>query len=44
MLQPKDCADLVRFIACLPRHVCLNEVMITPTWNRFYVAALQRGQ
>jgi NADP-dependent 3-hydroxy acid dehydrogenase YdfG len=43
MLQPKDCADLVRFIACLPRHVCLNEVMITPAWNRFYVATRQRG-
>jgi hypothetical protein len=25
---------------CLPPHVVQNEVMITPTWNRGYVAAL----
>jgi NADP-dependent 3-hydroxy acid dehydrogenase YdfG len=42
MVQPQDCGDLIRYIACLPRHVCLNEVHITPTWNRGYVAALQR--
>jgi len=33
--------DLVRYIACLPPHVCINEVMITPTWNRGYVNALK---
>ena len=42
MVQPQDCADLIRYIAGLPPHVCLNEVLITPTWNRGYVAALQR--
>jgi len=44
MLQPKDCADLVRFIACLPRHVCLNEAMITPAWNRAYVGAAKAAK
>ncbi len=43
MAQSEDVGDLIRYIACLPAHVCLNEVMITPTWNRGYVAALQRG-
>jgi NADP-dependent 3-hydroxy acid dehydrogenase YdfG len=43
MAQSADVGDLIRYIACLPAHVCLNEVMITPTWNRGYVAALQRG-
>jgi len=43
MVQAEDCGDLIRYIACLPRHVCLNEVMITPTWNRGYVAALGRN-
>ena len=43
MVQPEDCGDLIRYIACLPKHVCLNEVVISPTWNRGYVAALQRG-
>ena len=42
MVQPQDCADLIRYIACLPPHVCINEVLITPTWNRTYVAGLQR--
>jgi NADP-dependent 3-hydroxy acid dehydrogenase YdfG len=42
MLQSPDVGDLIRYIACLPKHVCLNEVMIAPTWNRGYVAALQR--
>ncbi len=42
MVQPEDCADLIRYIACLPPHVCINEVLISPTWNRGYVAALQR--
>jgi NADP-dependent 3-hydroxy acid dehydrogenase YdfG len=42
MVQAEDCGDLIRYVACLPPHVCLNEVHITPTWNRGYVAALQR--
>jgi NAD(P)-dependent dehydrogenase (short-subunit alcohol dehydrogenase family) len=41
MLQPEDVADLIRYVALLPPHVCLNEVWITPTWNRGYVAALK---
>jgi NADP-dependent 3-hydroxy acid dehydrogenase YdfG len=41
MVQPEDCGDLIRYIASLPKHVCINEVLITPTWNRGYVAALQ---
>ena len=40
MVQPEDCGDLIRYIACLPRHVCIDEVVISPTWNRGYVAAL----
>jgi NADP-dependent 3-hydroxy acid dehydrogenase YdfG len=39
MVQSEDCGDLIRYIACLPPHVCINEVLITPTWNRGYVAA-----
>ena len=41
MVQPEDCGDLVRYIACLPPHVCINEVLISPTWNRSYIAALR---
>ena len=42
MVQSEDCGDLIRYIACLPPHVCINEVLISPTWNRSYVAGLQR--
>jgi NADP-dependent 3-hydroxy acid dehydrogenase YdfG len=41
LLTPEDCADVIRYIACLPARVCLSEVMLTPTWNRTYVTALQ---
>ncbi|MBX6740621.1 MAG: SDR family oxidoreductase [Acetobacteraceae bacterium] len=42
MLQPEDVGDMIRHIACLPPHVCVNEIWITPTWNRGYVAAQGR--
>lgn len=38
MLQPADLGDLVRYVATLPAHVCLNEVVISPTWNRTFAA------
>ncbi|WP_237213081.1 SDR family oxidoreductase [Falsiroseomonas oryziterrae] len=42
MVQSEDVGDLIRYVACLPPHVTLNEVWITPTWNRSYVAQLER--
>ena len=42
MVQSEDVGDLIRYVACLPPHVTLNEVWITPTWNRSYVAAMER--
>ncbi len=42
MLQPADCADLILHVATLPPHVTMNEVWLTPTWNRGYVAAQGR--
>ena len=44
MAQSEDVGDLIRYIACLPAHIVINEVMINPTWNRGYVASLQRGK
>jgi NADP-dependent 3-hydroxy acid dehydrogenase YdfG len=43
MAQSEDVGDLIRYIACLPPHVVINEVMINPTWNRGYVSALARA-
>ena len=42
MLRPGDVGDLILYVACLPAHVVINEVMISPTWNRGYVGALGR--
>jgi NADP-dependent 3-hydroxy acid dehydrogenase YdfG len=44
MAQSEDVGDLIRYVACLPAHITINEVWITPTWNRGYVANLQRGK
>ena len=40
MVQPEDCAETVAFLAKLPPRVCINEITISPTWNRLYVADL----
>lgn len=42
MVQSADVGNLIAYIACLPAHVCINEVMIAPTHNRGYVAQLDR--
>ena len=34
MLQAEDLGRTIRFVAETPAHVCLNEIVITPTWNR----------
>ena len=39
LLRPEDCADVIRYVACLPPHVCMNEVVVTPTWNRTFVGS-----
>ena len=38
MVQPEDCGEIVLFLARLPAHVCINELTVSPTWNRGYVA------
>jgi NADP-dependent 3-hydroxy acid dehydrogenase YdfG len=43
MLQPKDMADLILYVAKLPASVCINEVLINPTWNRGYAVAAGLG-
>lgn len=41
MLQPEDVAAAVLFAASMPEHVCLNEIIITPTFNRDLAAAAE---
>jgi NADP-dependent 3-hydroxy acid dehydrogenase YdfG len=37
MLQPEDMATLVEYVVTAPAHVCINEVLISPAWNRSYL-------
>lgn len=39
MLKPEDVADAIVYVAGAPAHVCLNEIVISPTWNRIYLGA-----
>ena len=37
MLQEADLGRTIRFIAEMPAHVCINEMVISPVWNRTYI-------
>ncbi|APW39626.1 oxidoreductase [Rhodoferax koreense] len=37
MLQEADLGRTIRFIAEMPPHVCINEMVISPVWNRTYI-------
>ena len=41
MIQPQDMGALIVFIARQPPHVCINEVLISPTHNRGYLRTMQ---
>jgi NADP-dependent 3-hydroxy acid dehydrogenase YdfG len=34
MLQAEDLGETIRFVATMPPRVCLNEILVSPTWNR----------
>jgi len=39
MLKPEDVGDAIRYVVTAPPHVCLNEIVIAPTYNRIYTGA-----
>ncbi|MDQ5849194.1 MAG: SDR family oxidoreductase [Pseudomonadota bacterium] len=41
MLQPEDLGRTILFIASLPARACVNEIIVTPTWNRFLLGGLE---
>ena len=41
MLQADDVAAMILYVARQPLHVCINEVQMTPTHNRGYIAAMK---
>lgn len=42
MLQPADLGETIRWVADQPPHVCVNEIIISPTWNRLFVGGAER--
>lgn len=40
MLKSEDVGEAIAFLAKLPKTVCINEMIISPTWNRGYIANL----
>jgi NAD(P)-dependent dehydrogenase (short-subunit alcohol dehydrogenase family) len=39
MLKPGDVGETIRWVADQPAHVCVNEIIISPAWNRFYAGS-----
>lgn len=44
MLQPEQVAAAVRFVAEMPPTACINEIVISPTWNRAFPATAAQAQ
>ncbi len=41
MLQAEDMADTILFVARMPTSVCVNEILMSPTWNRGYLEGVK---
>ncbi|WP_375458107.1 SDR family oxidoreductase [uncultured Enterovirga sp.] len=41
MLQAEDMAETILFVARMPASVCLNEILMSPTWNRGYLEGIK---
>jgi NADP-dependent 3-hydroxy acid dehydrogenase YdfG len=37
MIQPEDMGEMIWFVTAMPAHVCMNQIILSPTWNRQYV-------
>ena len=44
MLQPEDLGDIVRFICEAHPRVCMNEILVSPTWNRLFTSEDPRAR
>lgn len=41
MVQPEDMGEAILFVAKMPARSCVNELIIAPTLNRFYVGGIE---
>jgi len=44
MLQPDDIGKTILWVTEQPAHVCVNEITISPTWNRMYIGGADMKQ
>jgi NAD(P)-dependent dehydrogenase (short-subunit alcohol dehydrogenase family) len=42
MVQMEDMGEAILFVSRMPKHVCINELVISPTWNRAYIGGPDR--
>jgi NADP-dependent 3-hydroxy acid dehydrogenase YdfG len=43
LITAEDVADAILYVAALPERVCINEMLISPTFNRGYLAQLPKA-
>ena len=41
MTQPEDLGTAILFVATMPARTCVNELVVSPTANRFYLGGLE---
>lgn len=41
MAQAEDFGKAILFVATMPARTCVNEIIMAPTWNRFYVGGIE---
>lgn len=41
MVQSEDMGNIIAFIAGQPAHVCINEMVVSPTYNRGYIGIMK---
>lgn len=39
MLRPEDLGRTILWVAEQPAHMCVNEILVSPTWNRIFLGA-----
>ena len=44
MVQSEDLGRIILFVAQQPPHVCMNEIVVSPTHNRGYLAQMRARQ
>lgn len=42
MAQAEDFGKAILFVATMPARTCVNEMIIAPTWNRFYLGGIEK--